>query len=49
MIMFGHLFVDLCQNTAVSLACALEKEAGNFCDLLMVSEKVVLLISDLDW
>jgi hypothetical protein len=47
--MVGRLFVDLCQNTAVSLACALKREAGIFGDLLMVSKKVVLLISDLDW
>jgi hypothetical protein len=48
--MNGRLLVDLCQDTAVSLACALKKETGGFFgDLLMVSEKVVLLISDLDW
>jgi hypothetical protein len=49
--MVARLLVDLCQDTAVSLACALKKETGGFFfgDLLMVSEKVVLLISDLDW
>ena len=49
--MVGRLLVDLCQDTVVSLACAPKKgDMGVFFgDLLMVSEKVVLLISDLDW
>ena len=46
--MVGRLFIDLGENTVIVLETAGASD-GYEVDLLMVSEKVVLLISDLDW